>query len=396
MLETKIESWQGRGVLVVAHVAGMIDLVALPVWVGTALIGQYHFSAPLAGAMVTLYLVAVAVASLVFAPKFNRIEPRKAASLGYAAAALAFIALTQTRNPVAMIALHAVAGLSAGTGLSFIHGTIGRSARPHRLFAIVTLGLGAAGILFTGVAQTIVPQYGGPVLFALFAGLMGAAALATGFAYPRAADVGRRAAEIAAVTTRGAAPMAQRVWWAIFGVTAMAVSQAMMFSFVERIGVAHGYAAKVRNVLVTAALVNLAAAGVAGLLERRLKALKVALVGAAAQSTLALIIVFSDDFAFYAFGVIFLVSAMIISHTFVFGWLSANDSTSRAVALTPAMLMTGAAVGPLLGGVLVATFGSSSLGPVALLLDSLALICFLMAVRLSRKSEFAALAVKSP
>jgi hypothetical protein len=38
------ERWRGRSVLLLAHVAGMIDLVALPVWVGAALIGQYRFS----------------------------------------------------------------------------------------------------------------------------------------------------------------------------------------------------------------------------------------------------------------------------------------------------------------------------------------------------------------
>ena len=73
MLKTNTERWPGRLVLMLGHIAGMIDLVALPVWVGTTLIGQYHFSAALAGAMVTAYLIAVVAGSLVFAPRFHRL-----------------------------------------------------------------------------------------------------------------------------------------------------------------------------------------------------------------------------------------------------------------------------------------------------------------------------------
>ena len=53
---------------------------------------------------------------------------------------------------------------------------------------------------------------------------------------------------------------------------------------------------------------------------------------------------------------------MIFTHTFAFGVLSKLDPTARALAGTPAMLMTGAAVGPILGGLLVQGFGYGSLG----------------------------------
>jgi hypothetical protein len=385
-MKSKTETWHGGLVLLLAHVAGMIDLVALPVWVGTTLIGQYHLSAPLAGGMVTAYLVSAATASMIFAPRFLTINPHKAAPLGYAMAACAFFALTQTRIPALMFALHVAGGFSAGTGLSFVHGSIGRSARPHRLFAIVTLGLGVTGIAFLGVAQSIVPVLGGYILFAMFGSLMAIAAVATAVAYPAPARlVASQVSHYVPTVAGGKRAIAVWIWCAIAGVTIMATSQAMMFSFVERIGVAHGFAEYVRNVLVASALMNLAAAGVAGLLERRLEALKVALGGAVAQATLASIIVFGGGLPAYVFGVLLFVSAMIITHTFVFGWLSQNDSTSRAVALTPAMLMTGAAVGPVLGGLLVATSGFPSLGIVAVVLDAAACLCYLQAFRLRRQ-----------
>ena len=379
MLKTNTERWPGRLVLMLGHIAGMIDLVALPVWVGTALIGQYHFSAPLAGAMVTAYLIAVVAGSLVFAPRFHRLAAQRVAPIGYAMAAGAFILLMMTANPGVMIALHIVAGFSVGTALSITHGTIGRSARPHRLFAIVTIGLGVSGLAFLGIAQSLVPVHGGAVLFAMFAALMGIAAIATAVAFPR-----RPAPVDAAATNKEAQgataqPIGARVWLAIAGLTLMALSQSTIFSFLERIGTARGFEERVQGVLITSALVNLASAALAGALERRIRPSQVALCGAVLQAMLAAILVFSGGFLAYAFAGIFFVTVIIVTHTFVFGWLASNDASGRAVALTPAMVMSGAAIGPLLGGLLVAGFGISSLGIVALVIAVLAFACYRLA-----------------
>ena len=59
---------------------------------------------------------------------------------------------------------------------------------------------------------------------------------------------------------------------------------------------------------------------------------------------------------------------MIFTHTFAFGVLSKLDPSSRALAATPAMLMVGAAIGPILGGTLVQAFGYGGLGVAALVI----------------------------
>ena len=56
------DTFGGKAVLTLAHVAGMIDMVALPLWIG-ALMQHYKYSAPQAGITVTLFLLAVVVAS---------------------------------------------------------------------------------------------------------------------------------------------------------------------------------------------------------------------------------------------------------------------------------------------------------------------------------------------
>ncbi|MBS7781017.1 MFS transporter, partial [Acidovorax sp. CCYZU-2555] len=47
-----------------------------------------------------------------------------------------------------------------------------------------------------------------------------------------------------------------------------------------------------------------------------------------------------------------------------------------ALAATPAMLMTGAAIGPVLGGTLVKSFGYGSLAIAAMAIAVVALLCF--------------------
>ena len=67
---------------------------------------------------------------------------------------------------------------------------------------------------------------------------------------------------------------------------------------------------------------------------------------------------------------------MIFTHTFAFGLLAKLDPTARTLAGTPAMLMIGAAGGPILGGVLVQGVGYRGLGAAAVLIASVAVFLF--------------------
>ena len=69
-------------------------------------------------------------------------------------------------------------------------------------------------------------------------------------------------------------------------------------------------------------------------------------------------------------------AVMIFTHNFAFGLLSKLDPTARALAGTPAMLMVGAAIGPVLGGVLVQSFGFGSLGVAAIVIALVAVALF--------------------
>ena len=369
-MRASTESWPGRIALMLAHCAGMVDLVALPVWVG-ALIAQYHFTPPQAGGLATLFLVGAVLSSLFFAPRFNRIDSRTAAIAGFGAACLAFLGAAFVSDFVALAALHFVAGVSVGCALSFTHGTIARSANPHRLFAIVGMALGVFAIVFLGTTPNLLAAFGGPVLFRTFSVIMVVAAIAAFISFPTATARGDE--DLIDEVTR----LRPAVWFGVAGISCMALTQAMMFSFLERIGIDRGFGREaVTGVLIALGFVNLFPAPLAAFLENRVSPRAVLFVGPICQALIALAISFSGGFFAYAAPAVFFAAVMIFTHTFAFGLLARLDPTARALAGTPAMLMIGAAIGPILGGVLVQGFGYGSLGAAAVIIAAVAIFLF--------------------
>lgn len=367
-----VESRRGRIALMVAHCAGMIDLVALSVWVGT-LITHYGFDAQQAGGLPTLFLSGVVLASVVLAPRFNRLPGRWVASVGFAISALSFWMAAGTTEYAALAAFQALAGVAAGSALSVTHGTIARSANPHRLFAIVGVALGVFAVVFLGGTPQLVAALGGAALFHTFAGVMVLGAVASALAFPTPAPLSAAAMQSASRP----APLPRVVWFGIAGIAAMTLVQAMTFSFLEGVGLYRGFAQQAINgVLIALGLVNLLPAVLAAVLEKRLAARKVLLIGPLVQVALAATIMLSPVFGPYAFAAALLAAVMIFTHTFAFGLLARLDDSGRALAATPAMLMLGSAIGPFLGGTLVTTSGYEALAFAAGCLALVAMFCF--------------------
>src|SRR5690606_4165907 len=84
----------------------------------------------------------------------------------------------------------------------------------------------------------------------------------------------------------------------------------------------------------------------------------------------------SPAFGPYAFAASLLAAVMIFTHTFAFGLLARLDTSGRALAATPAMLMIGSAIGPFLGGTLITLSGYESLALAAACLAVAAVFCF--------------------
>ena len=373
MKKNNTDSLMGRIALYFGHVAGMIDMVALPVWVGT-LISQFHLSPQKAGGLATLFLIGVVVASLYCAPRFNRLPVRVLAPAGYAVAALAFLMSAFTDQYLLLACLHAIGGIATGCSLSCTHGTIGRCQNPHRIFALAQFSLGAFSIVFLGSMPVIVAKFGGSALFIIFALVMLASALVCSIFFPAPDWTDEENPEVIK------AKIPPMVWFGILGISMMAINQAMIFSFVERVGIDSGFGLeKVSATLIAVGFITLLPALLAVALQRHWPAIRVMLGGPIIQALLAFLIVNSAGFVSYAVAVSFYPFVMMFTHTFVFGFLARHDPSGRAVAATPAMNMIGSAIGPFLGGSLVQFYGYPSLSYVAIGLSLIAVVSFSLA-----------------
>ncbi len=357
-----------RASMVIGHMAGMIDMAALPIWVGV-LIAGYSLVPTQAGALPTLFLFGVVIASLVLSQLFHRLPGRWMPALGFGLSAAIFGAMSTTATYLLLMAGHLAAGVCTGLALSFTHGTMGRTSNPHRIFAMGNLMLGIFAVLFFGVAPKLIADFGPPTIFRIFAAVMTVAAVVTAALFP--ANSAREDVRL------GGARLPRPVWLVIAATMLMALVQAMTFSFLERMGVGRGLTQEqIQAVLVAAGLVAITPAIFAALLEKRLSAIGVACTGALLQGLVAILISWSESLAPYAAGAVAFPFIMIFTHTFVFGHLARLDPTGRAVAATPAVLMSGSMIGPLLGGILAQSAGYPAIGIAALALDLTAIVLF--------------------
>lgn len=381
---------QGLVALFIGHMAGTIDLAALPLWIGV-LMANYKLRPEQAGLTVTLYLACIVISSVVLAPRFDKLRPRWIATVGFAAAAVCFaaasrLAVSPDELP-ALLLLHAVGGLFAGTALSVTHGLFGRTSNPHRNFGLANVAVGVLAVLMFAILPGQIAQKGGQVIFVAFAMTLAVASLSALLFYPET-DIKRQAA--AGRTLQNRPPIPRVAFLVIGGVICLILNQAMVFSFLERIGVARGFASEqVQWVLVALGFINLLPGALAALLQKRLSPFTVGIAGPALQAVLALLLTHSTQFPFFAGPALFYAAIVLFTHTFLFGALSHVDPTGRAVAATPAMMMTGAALGPVVGGGLVAVFGFQGIGWAVLVLAIVAVTLMLTAGRLSARNVIA-------
>lgn len=353
--------------LVIGHFSGMLDLVALPVWVG-ALVERFGFSPQQAGALATLFLIGAVAASAIVAPRFNDMNQKVASAIGFAVAAVAFLLASTQSGFIPLAILHIVAGMSAGVALSMVHGTMGLDANPHRLFAMAGIVLGLLAIVLMAAIPQLLIIYGGPVLFHVFGGIMLIAALSSALLFSN--------------PTRNLhyqkTPFSRATWFTIFGISLMTFNQAMVFSFVEVIGKSRGFSAdNVLAVLIALGFVNfILPSPSAALLQNRVSATLVTQIGPAVQAVLAIIVTSATALHIWAPAAAVFVSVQIFTHNFAFGRLAKLDPTGRAVAATPAMLMVGAAFGPIVGGALGQNLGYSALGIAAIVVGVISIVFF--------------------
>ncbi len=378
------ESFAGRAALIVGHAAGMLDLVAAPVWVGVLV--QYRHLSPLqAGLLMTVYTAGVFLTSITLAPQFTQLRPRMIAIGGFFLGALAFVAIILVDGFGALLPAHFVAGIGAGAALSMVHGTISRSARPHRLFAIANLGVAIFSIAFF-VAVPAAVQHDPNAAFAVLGGLLVLAGIAAIVAFPTAPAVTIAAASAARPAAgAGVSPYKLAVVLAFTGVALMSIGQSNIYPFLERIGTSREFSpASIANMLAISGLLNLLAPIIAAALENIVPRVATICVALLIHAALAITASNSAGFVPYAVAGSLLIFMTLFGHTFMFGLIAKIDPSGRTASSTPAMITLGAMIGPAIGGTVAQFVGFWAIGWVsaALLVASAVCFSFIVTMRL--------------
>ena len=345
--------------LTICQCAGWVDLIALPIWVGT-LITKFKYDPPHAGGLLSLYLIGAAIAGLVFAPRFHGLNARLMAIAGFIVAGLLFLAAAQGVSFHIMAALHLLAGLMAGTGLSFTDGTIGHTANPHRGFSAASFASGVFGLVFLTSMPGVIAKFGGQSLFYSLATLMFIAATGAVLYFPRWKSEYR-----SQYKTLGSRlpPIGFTAWLILGGISLLALNQALTMSFYEHIGFERGFSvAQISFAFAISGFVSLTPGLLAGLLQKRLVSTSVICTMPMFQAVMAMLITHSSGYLLWAMAGPLMSFTTIFTNIFALGLLSRLDPTSRAVAGTPAMLMVGSALSPFIGGALVKLWGFGAIG----------------------------------
>ena len=248
---------------------------------------------------------------------------------------------------------------------------MGRTANPHRLFAISFAALGFLAILLLATLPQLLITFDRSVLFLVFGTIMLIATVI-------AAVVFRNPPSLEAQLKR---PFNKATWLMIFGIGIMTFNQSMVFAFVEVIGKIRGFESEaVLAVLIALGCINfLVPAPLAAFLQGRVSASLMTQIGPVIQAVLALGVTTATVMPIWGPSAAFFVTTQIFTHTFVFGLLSRLDPSGRATAATPAMALIGAALGPLVGGVLAQNFGFEALGMAAVAVGLGSAGCFTVA-----------------
>lgn len=364
--------------IMVAHCAGMVDMIALPIWVGV-LMSQYHFNSQQAGMVVTLFLAGVTIASLGSSYLFHRFAAKPFIVAGFFASALAFLCSYFNSSLQSLSMLHFLGGFATGIALSFTHGTIGLSRNPQRLFGIAGCAIGIFGIIFTTAILAILAQYHGAYLFIALAAIMLLASVITALFLPRIEPQSNiNLNDLAKLSIPHPAPKFSKViWLCIFGVTILALNQAMNVSFYERIGVDRQFDQQMVSLaLIIYAITCIFPAPLAAYLQNKVNPLYVLCLGPIFQACFSLIMTHTQNYVLFVVSGAGIAFCMIFIHTFAFGLLAKMDPSGRAVAATPAMLMAGSAIGPILGGTLIQFSGFAAIGILTICLALLQIILF--------------------
>lgn len=340
---------------------GFSSQMVVPIWIGQV-IDHFRVSAAVAGSIASLEFAAVAITSVITATLVGRSPGRLLCTLGTVLLTAGNLVCTFASSLAWLGAARLVCGVGKGLVIAIIFGLAGQYANATRSFAV----LNAAYAAFSAAVFLLVPRV---VIHFGMAGAFGSmvALSLLGLVFLPGVPEPRRAAQ--GESWFRSLPLDVCGVLAISGLTLMWTAHSSIWSFSERIGVRDGLTLQsIGWVLSVSSVLAIAGPLASRVLEIRRGALLPISGGLAALAVAAIWLCVSRSQVTYALGVPIISIAALFLMPYIQGVLSFVDPTGKLNAGSSAFMTLGGALGPLLGGTLIAQGGFTTLAACAAVL----------------------------
>lgn len=343
------------------------------------LIDTYHYTAREAGFIAGVETLGLGVASLLVSSVGVHWSRHTTIRWGTTFALLATLTPFVSHYFVAVFLLRALSGLGCGMIAAAVLAAIAQMPRPDRQFGLYFIMSYLLSAVFFPASSAVIASLKFASLFYLLA-----LVLLTAFAALRWIPRG----PIAKPNASGKLPP--------FPFYPAAVSLAVSFffwvgdgavwSFSERLGLRSGVTPlQVGAVLAIGQLASMAGAGAAALIDTRFGRLLPTAVAIILSMLGSLLFLVLKPTAYCA-AILAISFAWTLFLTYLNGLMSAQDPAGRVAALSVTSQTAGMAVGPSLGGVLVVTYGYSSVTTLGMVAYGISISVLLLLVFLSRSA----------
>ncbi len=323
----------------------------MPVMV-VALQRQFGIGPEAAGAVISANMGGILVATVLAPPLLVRASERLLLHAGLTVMVMGNVATIVVGDYGVLLGVRALSGLGEGLACAVAYGLMARSARPG-----VSVSLYAAGqniIAAGGMALlTLMIAAHGPSIFYIAVSVIALPALLLVPIAVRGAPRGPGSVARTTVPRRGVAPLA--------AIALVFTGMGLSWTFLERIGSAHGLAAAG-----VAALLSLAAsAGMVGPLVAAVAAdvlrLRPVLVAAAGAALMAAVGLRMGGATVTIAAACLLRFTWAFVYPFLFRLMAEREPSGRAATITPLATAAASTVAPYLGGTLLERFGIDAL-----------------------------------
>jgi predicted MFS family arabinose efflux permease len=337
-----------------ASAVGLAGTNVLPLLLG-ALSEGLALGAGATGLIGSVELAAVAIASLAAATQVHRWSRRGLALVGAGIALLGHVVSALVGDYGSLLLARGLAGLGEGLALAAANAASAGAPDPERLFAQVALvgGLGAAVLLAALPFAT--EGYGYPGGFGVLAGVcIGSVPLILWLPRPPAGGAAARVLTVVAGT--------RSVRMLIAALT-LAAGEGALWAFTERIGNGIGLGATaIGGLLAACTAAGLGGAALASALGTRLGRVGPLALGLLLLGLATIALGQARGAGLYTAGLLAWGLSFFFVTPYLLGTAAALDRRGRVVAASSGMTSIGVALGPALGGFVVASAGMPALG----------------------------------